>query len=109
MGDILAKFDDSDVGILGADRWVPGWLAPLHKCSRRAIQKPAGTTSPLARVVDVFFRQVRRHLDEMDDAGPSAFTFFLSLMSSHFVRGDSGRAFEHLQALGVPTGIAFSV
>ena len=109
MGEILAEFDDSDAGTLDADRWVPGWLDPLHKCFRRAIKKPAGATSSLARVIDDFFRQVRRHLDGADDAGPSAFKLFLRFLSAHFDHGDHGRAFERLRAFGVPTDIVFSV
>ena len=52
---------------------------------------------------------MRRHLDKVDEAGPSAFKLFRRLLSAHFDRGDHGRVFDHLQTFGVPTGIAFPV
>ena len=51
---------------------------------------------------------MRRHLLE-DDSGPSAFRLLLRLLSSHFDHGEQGRAFERLQAFGVPTGTLFSI
>ena len=52
---------------------------------------------------------MRTHLDHKDGSGPSTFRLLLRLMSTHFDHGDQGRAFEKLQAFGVPTGTVYSV
>ena len=48
------------------------------------------------------------HLRLKDDSGPSASSLLLRLLSTHFDHGDQGRAFEKLQAFGVPTGTVYS-
>ena len=52
---------------------------------------------------------MRIHLKEKDQAGPSAFSLLLRLLSTHLDNGDQGRAFEKLQAFGVPTGTVYSI
>ena len=54
-------------------------------------------------------KQVHGHLREKDNAGPSAFRLLLRLLSTHFDHSDQGRAFEALQAFGVPTGTVYSI
>ena len=63
--------------------------------------------SPLPRLIDDFFIQLRRELD-VDDSGPSAYRKLLSLLTAHFDDGDQGRAFEQLHSFGVPDLTEFS-
>ena len=63
----------------------------------------------MSLLINNFFKQVPDHLREKDTAGPSAFRLLLRLLSTHFDHGDQGRAFEKLQAFGIPTGSVYSI
>ena len=63
--------------------------------------------SPLPRLIDDFFVQLRRELD-VDDSRPSAYKKPLSLVAAHFDDGDQGRAFEQLNSFRVPDLTEFS-
>ena len=107
LGEILVLCDDSEKQSFDRPPWVVGWDAPLQKCFRKALSAPQVMISPLPRLIDDFFIQLRRELD-VDDSGPSAYRKLLSLLTAHFDDGDQGRAFEQLHSFGVPDLTEFS-
>eukprot|EP00904_Undaria_pinnatifida_P000378 jgi/Undpi1/10340/HiC_scaffold_29.g12790.m1 len=86
---------------------------------REALEELGGVTDLAAREVVLHLVDTMRsftvrnsdhvctHRKEKDQAGPSAFSLLLRLLSTYFDNGDQGRAFEKLQAFGVPTGTVY--
>ena len=107
LGEILVLCDDPEKQSFDRPPWVVGWYAPLQKCFRKALSAPQVVISPLPRLIDDFFVQLRRELD-VDDSEPSVYKQVLSLLSAHFDDGDQGRAFEQLNTFGVPDLTEFS-
>ena len=107
LGGILGLCDDTEKQSFDRPLWVVGWDAPLQKCFRKALSAPQVMKSPLPRLIDDFFVQLRRKMD-VDDSGPSAYKKRLSLLTAHFDDGDQGRAFEQLNSFGVPDLTEFS-
>ncbi len=107
LGEILVICDESEKQSFDKPPWVVGWDAPLQKCFRKALSSPSVMASPLPRLIDDFFVQLRQELT-IDDTGPSAYKKLLRLLTNHFDDGDQGRAFEQLNTFGVPTDTEFS-
>lgn len=106
LGDILVMSDDSEKQAFDRPPWVVGWDGPLQKIYRKSLSSPQVASSPLPRLIDEFFDQVRRELT-INTAGPSAYRKLLSLLTAHFDDGDQGRAFEQLHTFGVPDNTEF--
>eukprot|EP00904_Undaria_pinnatifida_P011359 jgi/Undpi1/7353/HiC_scaffold_22.g09826.m1 len=101
--------DDEERSIVSRAAYAIKKYFPDHT-SRGALEELGGVTDLAARgailrLVDTMrdftlrnSDHVRIHLKEKDQAGPSAFSLLLRLLSTHLDNGDQGRAFEKLQA-----------
>ena len=83
--------------------WIPGWEYPLRRSFECAITPDTPTTAPLTILIDDYFGQVSRALDDGATV-PEAFTFLLRLLSGHFDRVVSGTGSKKLLTFGVPNG-----
>lgn len=101
LGDILLISDDSGKEAFARPHWVVGWVDPLQTCHRKGHFSPQDVASPLPRLIDDFFVQVRREL-VIDNSEPCAYPKLSSLLMAHFDDGDLGRAFGQLHTFGVP-------
>ena len=64
MTEILMRCDDRSIAGLKSPLWVPGWDPPLHKAFMRAISPNKSSTADMATLIDEFFRQVSRDVEE---------------------------------------------
>ena len=99
--------DDSEKQSFDRPPWVVGWDTSLQKCFRKFLSAPQVVISPLPRLIDDFFVQLRREL-AIGNSGPSAYRKLLGLFTARCDDGDQGRAFEQLNTFGVPNLTEFS-
>ena len=71
--------DDRCTEGLNPSSWVPGWELPLHKAFMRAITPDKPSTADMTTLIDEFFRQVSRDVEE-GASGPEAFNLLLCLL-----------------------------
>ena len=107
MTDILMRCNDRCQEGKRAPTWVPGWIRPLGLAFNRAITPDRPTTARMTTLIDDFFGQVSRALDERT-SGPEAFTLPLRLLVTHFDRVDTGEGYTKLHTFGVCNGTPFS-
>ena len=89
MTDILMRCDDRCQEGVRAPTWVFGWIHPIGLAFNRAITPDRPTTARMTTLIDDFFKQVSRVLDEKAYR-PEAFTLLLRLLVTHFDRVDTG-------------------
>ena len=106
MTEILMRCDDSGIAGLKSPLWVPGWDLPLHKAFMRAIIPDKPSTADMTTLIDEFFRQVSRDVEERA-SGPEGFTLLLRRLMMHFDRVDTGEGYTRLHSFGVCTGTPF--
>ena len=80
--------DDRCTEGLNSPSWVPGWERPLHKAFMRAIIPDKPSTADMTTLIDEFFRQVSRDVEE-GASGSEAFTLLLRCLMTHFDRVDT--------------------
>ena len=85
MTEILMRSDDRCTEGLISPSWVPGWELPLHKAFMHAITPDKPSTADMTTLIDEFFRQVSRDVEE-GASGPEAFTLLLRRLMTHFDR-----------------------
>lgn len=73
----------------------------MQKGYRNALSATQVVSSPLPRLIDELFVQVRREL-AIGNSGPSSYKELLSFLTAHVDDGDQGRAFKQLHTFGVP-------
>ena len=73
MTEILMLSDDRCTEGLNSPSWVPGWERPLHKAFMRAIISDKPSTADMTTLIDEFFRQVSRDVEE-GASGPEVLT-----------------------------------
>ena len=71
-----------------------------------APDKPS--TADMTTLIDEFFRQVSRDVEE-GASGPEAFNLLLRRLMTHFDRVDTGEGHTRLHILGVCTGTPFAI
>ena len=103
MTEILMRSDDRCTAGLNSPSWVPGWELPLHKAFMRAITPDKLSTADMTTLIDEFFRQVSRDVED-GASGPEAFTLLLRPLMTHFDRVDTGEGYTRLHNFGVCTG-----
>ena len=108
MTEMLMRCDDRCIAGLKTPSWVPGWDLPLHKAFMRAITPDKTSTADMTTLIDEFFRQVSRDVEE-GASGPEAFTILLRRLMTHFDRVDTGGGYTRLHSLGVCTGTPFAI
>ena len=64
MTEILMRSDDGCIAGLKSPSWVPGWDLPLHKEFMRAITPDKPSTADMTTLIDEFFQQVSRDVEE---------------------------------------------
>ena len=64
MTEILMRSDDRFTEGLKSPSLVPGWDLPLHKAFTRAIPPDKPSTADMTTLIDDFFRQVSRDVEE---------------------------------------------
>ena len=69
----------------------------------RAITPDKPSTADMTILIDKFFRQVSRDVEE-GASGPEAFTLLLRRLITHFDRVDTGEGYTRLHSFGVCTG-----
>ena len=106
MTEILMRCDDRCTAGLKSPSWVPGWNLPLHKAFMRAISPDKPSTADMTTLIDEFFRQVSRDVEE-GASGPEAFTLLLRRLMTRFDRIDTGEGYTRLHNFGVCTGTPF--
>ena len=89
MTDILMRSDGRCIAGLKCPSWVPGWNIRLHKAFMRTITPDKPSTANMTMLIDNFFRQVSRDVEE-GASGPEAFTLLLRRLMTHFDRVDTG-------------------
>ena len=87
--------------------WVPGWLAPLLKLTKAAINANRDDTHDLHHLVDNLFSQLQGRM-MTGSSGPAAFKISLTDLADYFDRAPRGAALDTLQKFGVRTGTPFS-
>ena len=65
MTEILMRCDDCCIAGLKSPSWVPGWDLPLHKAFMRAITPDKPSTAYMITLIDEFFWQVSRDVEEL--------------------------------------------
>ena len=73
---MLMHSDDRCTEGLNSTSWVPGWELPLHNAFMRVITTDKPSTTDMTTLIDEFFRQVSRDVEE-GASGPEAFTLLL--------------------------------
>ena len=81
---------------------------PLHKAFMRAISPDKPSTADMTTLIDEFFRQVSRDVEE-GASGPEAFTLLLRRLMTHFDRIDTGRAIQGCLVLACARGRLFAI
>ena len=66
----------------------------------RAITPDKPSTADMTTLIDEFFRQVSRDVEE-GASGPEAFTLLLRRLMTHFDRVDTGEGYTRLHRFGV--------
>ena len=64
MTEILMRCDDRCTAGLKSPSRVPGWNLPLHKALMCAISPDKPSTTDMTTLIDEFFRQVSRDVEE---------------------------------------------
>ena len=72
----------------------------------RAITPDKPSTADMTTLIDEFFRQVSRDVEE-GASGPEAFTLLLRRLMTHFDRVDTREGYTRLHSFGVCTGTTF--
>ena len=103
MTEMLMRGDDRGTAGLHSPSWVPGWDLPFHKAFVRAITPDKPSTADMTTLIDAFFRQVSRDVEEAV-SGPEAFTLLLRRLMTHFVTWEG---YTRLHSFGVCTGMPF--
>ena len=107
LSDIFDVAHPSGSVALRSPIWVPGWHAPLLKCTKASIMVNRDDTHTLHRLVDDLFAQLQERLASGVD-GPAAFRTRLIDATDYFDLAPRGVALETLQTFGVPSGTPFS-
>ena len=58
------RSDDRCIAGLKSPLWIPGWELPLHKAFMRAIKPDKPSTADMTTLIDEYFRQVSRDVEE---------------------------------------------
>ena len=108
MTEILMRSDDRFTASLKSPSWVPGWDLPLHKAFMRAITPDKRSTADMTTLIDQFFRQVSRDVED-GASGPEAFTLLLRRPMTHFDRVDTGEGYTRLHVLACARERLFAI
>ena len=100
------RSDDRCTEGLNSPSWVPGWELPLLKAFMRAITPDKPSTADMTTLIDEFFRQVSRDVEE-GGSGPEDLNPLLRRLMTHFDRVDTGEGYTRLHSFGVCTGTPF--
>ena len=103
MTKILMRSDDGCIAGLQSPSWVPGSDLSLHKAFMRAITPDKPSTADMTTLIDEFFRQVSRDVEERA-SGPEGFTLLLRRLMMHFDRVDTGEGYTRLHSLACARG-----
>ena len=106
MTEILICSGDRCTEGLNSPSWVPYWDLPLHKAFTREITPDKPLTADMITLIDVFFWQVSRDVEE-GASRPEAFNLLLRRLMTHFDRVDTGEGYTRLHSFGVCTGTPF--
>ena len=100
--------DDRCTAGLNSPSRVPGWELPLHKAFMRAITPDKPSTADMTALIDEFFRQVSRDVEE-GASRPEAFNLLLRRLMTHFDRVDTGEGYTRLHNLACARGRLFAI
>ena len=106
MTEILMRNDDRCSAGLKSLSWVPGWDLPLDRAFMRSVTPNKPSTANMTTLIDQFFRQISRDVEE-GASGPEVFTLLLRRLMTHFDRVGTGEGYTRLHSFGVCTGTAF--